>query len=124
MEKLPDRWPESIVIPYGSRQTYLPKRQDLIITSVYATWEPKETLKQVTLGDVIIGSNGKGKERNFIVGAIKCSYHNRDSFYGGEQLLFKGRWSCLAAKSKKEVESFYESDRAYDVFTTSPIDLN
>tara|TARA_E500000331_G_scaffold318390_1_gene330410 strand:+ start:234 stop:680 length:447 start_codon:yes stop_codon:yes gene_type:complete len=124
LENLPDRWVESIDIPNGSRQTYLPKKQDLLITSAYATWAPKENFKTISIGDLIIGTNGKGKERSLLVGAIKCSFHNRDSFYGGEQLLFKGRWSCLAAKNKQEVDGFYKSDRLYDVFTTSPIDLD
>ena len=38
--------------------------------------------------------------------------------------MFKGRWSCRAAQSKQEVDGFYKSDGLYDVFTTSPIDLD
>ena len=117
------RWVDSITIPEGSSQTYLPKQKDLLLTVVYETWSPLNSLKDLKIGDVIIGTDGKDKLRKFTVGAIKCELMEMDWVENGIQYMWKDRWFCIAGRNKEQVIRFYEKERLDDYFTTSPIDI-
>ena len=121
-EEVDSKYVRQISIPEGSRQTYLPKAG---FFGGHETWSPIEPLKQVRIGDTITGSDGKNKTSSFVVGVILCDYMEYDFFNKryGTQYSWKGKWSCIAARSKRDIKEFYNvgKDRSVDVFTTTPI---
>ena len=120
-EEFQSKFVQQITIPEGSRQTFLPKA----FLGIHETWSPTERLKTVSIGDTISGSDyGKKKNRSFVVGVIQCDYQKKDYFdKSGYQYSWGGKWSCIAAKSKRDIKEFYNfrKDRSVDVFTTNPI---
>ena len=120
-EERGSKWVKQITIPEGSRQTYLPKAG---FFGGHSTWSPVEPLKKIRIGDTITGSDGKDKTSSFTVGVILCDYMEKDFFdKRGYQYSWGGKWSCIAARSKRDIKQFYNyrEDRKVDVFTTSPI---
>ena len=121
VEEKQSKWVKQITIPEGSRQTYLPKAG---FFGGHSTWSPVEPLEKVSIGDIITGSDGKDKTSSFMVGVILCDYMEKDYFdKRGYQYSWGGKWSCIAARSKRDIKQFYNyrEDRKVDVFTTSPI---
>ena len=120
-EEFQSKFVQQISIPEGSRQTYLPKA----FLGVHETWSPTERLKTVSIGDTISGSDYRQKKnRSFVVGVIQCDFQKKDYFdRNGFQYSWGDKWSCIAARSKRDIKEFYNfrKDRSVDVFTTNPI---
>jgi hypothetical protein len=96
----PDRWINSVALDEDSRVQFIGKTRDYVITSVTKV-EKVDAPHLISVGDNVEGIQ---------VGAIQCSYHTRDASYGGEQFMWRGRWSCKAGRSKREVETSVGSD--------------
>ena len=72
--------------------------------------------QKISVGDTIRGVR---------IGAIKCTFHEQDSSYGGEQFMWRGRWHCMAGRSKHEVENAVKDngDKRYDYIHIAPVTL-
>lgn len=115
LPKRPDRWVSSITLDRDSKVQYIGKTLGLLVT----TASPIKDLKAppaIGIGDEIEGVR---------VGAIRCSFHWRDATYGGEQFMWRGRWSCEAGRSKEEVENAVgrDGEKRYDYIHVSPVTL-
>lgn len=93
LPKQPDRWMSSIGISSDSSVKLVGETRDYMVTSVSSVNE-LNGVKTISLGDEITGIK---------IGAIKCSFHWKDSSYGGEQYMWRGRWACMAGRSKQEI---------------------
>jgi hypothetical protein len=59
------------------------------------------------------------------IGAIRCSYHDRDASHGGVQYMWRGRWACMAGRSRREVENAVDprGGRRHDYIHVAPVTL-
>ncbi|WP_147444952.1 hypothetical protein [Corallococcus sp. CA053C] len=105
----------SIALDADSKTRHVGKTKDYLITEVTA-FEAVNGLRSVSVGDDIAGIR---------VGAIRCSFHWRDASYGGEQYMWRGRWACLAGRSREEVETAVAEDgtKRFDYIRVAPIQL-
>jgi hypothetical protein len=112
----PDRWVTSVVLDTGSRVKYIGKTKDYIVTSVTAA-KDIEAPQTVGIGDEIEGLR---------IGAIKCSFHWRDAYYGKEQYMWRGRWACQAGRNRQEVENAVaeNGDKRFEYIHLSPVRLD
>jgi len=68
----------------------------------------------------------KGQTINGIkINAILCTYHDSDSFYGGIQFMWKGRYSCMAGRSKTQLITAIDSNgnKMHDYLAIVPVSL-
>ena len=112
----PDIWVSSITINPDSKIKYIGKTTDLGITSISKV-EEIGGLQKISVGDTIRGVR---------IGAIKCIFHGEDSSYGGKQFMWRGRWGCLAGRSKYEIENAVKEDGAkrYDYIHIAPVTIS
>jgi hypothetical protein len=109
-----DIWVSSITLNPDSKIKYVGKTRDLPITSISKV-EEVGVLQKISVGDTVRGVR---------IGAIKCIFHEEDSSYGGKQYMWRGRWSCMAGRSKHEVENAVTDDGArYDYIHIAPVTL-
>jgi hypothetical protein len=112
----PDRWVTSVALDSASRVKYIGKTKDYVVTSFTAVKDVK-ALRTISVGDEIEGLH---------IGAIKCSFHWRDAYYGNEQYMWRGRWACQAGRSRQEVENAVaeNGDKRFDYIHVSPVRLD
>lgn len=115
MPKQPNRWVTSIALDADSKTRHVGKTKDYLITEVSA-FDAVDGLQAVSVGDDIAGIR---------VGAIRCSFHWRDASYGDEQYMWRGRWACMAGRSREEVETAVAEDgtKRFDYIRVAPIRL-
>ena len=89
----PDRWVQSIEISADTSVSLIGKTRDYFITQITRISDANGVQK-ISLGDEIEGIR---------IGAIQCSFHNKDARYGREQYMWRGRWSCMAGRTQQEV---------------------
>ena len=116
LPRQPDRWVTSVVLDTSSRVRYIGKTKDYFVTSV-TTAKDLAAPRAISIGDEIEGLH---------VGAIKCSFHWRDAYYGKEQYMWRGRWACQAGRSRQEIESAVaeNGDKRFDYIHLSPVRLD
>lgn len=109
----PDQWVTSIALDADSKARHVGQTKDYLITEVTGV-EAVNGLRSVSVGDDIAGVR---------IGAIRCSFHGRDASYGGDQYMWRGRWACLAGRSKEEVETAVAEDgtKRFDYIHAAPI---
>jgi hypothetical protein len=109
-----DQWVNALALAPDSNITYVGKTRDYQITQVA---EAKDLEKRSTLrvGDEVQGIR---------VGAIRCSFHPKDAFNGG-QYMWRGRWGCQAGRSKDEVENSVgpEGQKRFEYLFIAPVTL-
>lgn len=112
LPKQPDRWVTSIALDADSKAQYIGKTKDYVITDV-TEFKALNKVRSVSVGDDIAGIR---------IGAIRCSFHWRDASYGGTQYMWRGRWACLAGRSKEEVETAVAEDgtKRFDYIHVAP----
>jgi hypothetical protein len=76
-----------------------------------------ERPRSISIGDAIEGVH---------IGAIKCSFHWRDAYYAGEQYMWRGRWACMAGRSRDEIENAVQDDgdKRFDYLYLGPVSLD
>lgn len=111
----PDRWVNSVVLDEDSTSKYIGSTKDFLITDI-TTVKKVDGVKTVKLGDEISGIR---------IGAIRCSFHWRDASYGSDQYMWRGRWACMAGRSKNEIEAAVAEDgtKRYDYIQLAPVRL-
>jgi hypothetical protein len=115
LPKQPDLWVNSVVLDADSTAKYVGSTKDFLITDI-TTVKNMDAVKTVKLGDEISGIR---------IGAIRCSFHWRDASYGGDQYMWRGRWACMAGRSKNEIEAAVAEDgtKRYDYIHLAPVRL-
>ena len=115
LPKQPDRWVSSIALDSESKVEYIGKTRDYLITTVSSS-KDLHGVHTVSIGDSIGGLH---------VGAIRCSFHWRDATYGGQQYMWRGRWACMAGRSREEVETAVadNGDKRFDYVHVAPVRL-
>jgi hypothetical protein len=111
----PDRWVQSVVLDADSELKYNGKTRNLLITSV-STHRDLEAPQRMAVGDEIEGIK---------IGAIRCSFHWRDASYARDQFMWRGRWACMASRTRQEVENAVgrEGERRFDYIHLGPVTL-
>lgn len=111
----PDRWVRSVRLDDDSKVEYIGTTKDYVITDV-SDVRAVDGVRSLRLGDEISGVR---------VGAILCSFHFRDAEYGGTQYMWRGRWSCMAGRSRDEVEQAVADDgtKRFDYIHVAPVRL-
>jgi hypothetical protein len=111
----PDRWVSSVVLDPDSVAEYVGKTKGYGVTTVTSMRNLKG-LKKVSVGDEIEGVR---------IGAIKCSFHQNDASYAGEQFMWRGRWGCQAGRNRQEILNSVGSDgeKLFSYIYVSPIRL-
>lgn len=109
----PDKWVNSFALQSDSKTLHV-SRSSLILGATSA--KPLSGLTSVAVGDEIDG---------LTIGAIRCTFFPKDASYSGQQLMWKGRWGCLAGRSQDEVENAVQEDgnHLYDTIHVSPVTL-
>lgn len=99
-----------------SRAKYVGRTKDYLITSVSSV-KNLDAAPTISVGDEVEGVR---------IGAIRCSFYWRDADYGGEQYMWRGRWGCLAGRSRQEVETAVGTDgeKRFDYIHVSPVRLD
>jgi hypothetical protein len=115
LPKQPDRWVSSVALDQDSKVQYIGKTRNLVITDVSKV-QSLDAPRSISVGDEIEGIR---------VAAIKCSFHWADASYGGEQFMWRGRWSCQAGRSRQEVETAVgdEGQKRFDYILVGPVTL-
>jgi hypothetical protein len=115
LPKQPDRWVDAISLDSSSRVKFVGRTRDYLITDVTAV-KDVERPRRIALGDEIEGVR---------IGAIQCSFHWRDATQGGEQYMWRGRWSCKAGRNRQEVETAVNDDgtQRFDFIHAAPVRL-
>ena len=113
----PDRWVNSIPIAEDSNPRYIGKTTELLITA--STPEPRALTPRPSR--VSVGETYEGVK----IGAILCDFMTTNGSFNGEQLLWRGRWSCKAGRDRHEVETSVDDEghKRYDYIFISPVDL-
>ena len=116
LPKQPDRWISSVVLDTDSVATYIGKTKDYAMTTVTEIHN-LDGLKTIKVGDEIEGVR---------IGAIKCLFFWRDASYGGEQFMWRGRWSCMAGRNRQEVLSAVgtNGEKLFDYIHLSPVTIS
>ena len=116
LSRRPDRWVSAVRLDPDSKASYVSATKQFLIFSVSDS-EELSGLESVRVGDQINGLR---------IGAIRCSYQWKDSFYNGKQYMWRGRWQCMAGRSKEEIENAVASngDKQFDYIVISPASLN
>jgi len=112
----PDRWVNTVALDADTKATHVDKTRDYVITTV-TEGKKLGALPTVRIGDQVDGLN---------IGAIKCSFFWRDASYGGEQFTWRGKWGCMAGRSREEVENAVGTDgeKRFDYIYLSPVRLD
>lgn len=109
----PDRWVNSITLDTDSKVEYIGKTKNFLVTSAERA-EEIHSPSAVRVGDSIEG---------LPIAAIKCSFFWRDAFSGNTQFMWRGRWGCMAGRSKQELETAIDQngDKRFDYIHVSPV---
>lgn len=115
LPKQPDRWVNSVVLDADSKVNYVGKTKELLITQV-SSQDSVSGLRSVRVGDVVNGVQ---------IGAIQCSFHWRDAESSGRQYMWRGRWACMAGRSRDEVQTAVADDgtKRHDYIHIVPVGL-
>ena len=110
-----DIWVSSITLDPDSKIKFVGKTRGSLIGSISEV-EEIDLLQKISVGDTVKGVS---------IGAIKCTFHENDSSHGGEQFMWRGRWHCMAGRSKHEVENAVKDngDKRYDYIHIAPVTL-
>ncbi|WP_309896120.1 hypothetical protein [Archangium sp.] len=105
----------SVVLDAESTAKYIGSTKQFLIADI-TTVKNVDAVKTVKLGDEIGGIR---------IGAIRCSFHWRDASYSGAQYMWRGRWACMAGRSKDEVEAAVAEDgtKRHDYIHLVPVRL-
>jgi hypothetical protein len=116
LPKRPDRWVSAVRLDPDSKASYVSATKQFLIFSVSDS-EDLHGLESVRVGDEINGLS---------IGAIRCSYQWKDAFYNGKQYMWRGRWQCMAGRSKEEIENAVaaDGDKRFDYIAIRPVSLN
>jgi hypothetical protein len=114
LPKRPDRWVKEISLDADSKVTSVGPR-DYFVTDATKSKELRGA-KVIAVGDEVEGVR---------IGAIKCSFHWRVAIYGGAQFMRRGRWACMAGRSREELEAAVKEDgtKMFDYIHVAPIRL-
>ena len=116
LPRQPDRWVNSVQISPDTRVQFIGKTRELLLTSA-TTIRELDSIPRIAVGDTIEGVS---------VGAIRCSFHWRDASHGGEQFMWRGRWSCQAGRNREEVENAVGEDgtKRFEYLHLSPVAID
>ena len=116
LSKQPDRWVSSIEISANSSVKFVGETRDYLVTTVSSV-DALDGVQVIRIGDEVGGLK---------IGAIKCSFHWKDSSYGGEQYMWRGRWACMAGRTKQEVLSAVgpNGEKHHSYIHASPITIS
>ena len=109
----PDRWVSALILQPDTKVEHVGKTSALLLsTSV----KQVAGVRKITMGDTVDG---------IAIGAIRCTFFPHDSSYGGEQFMWRGRWGCMAGRSRTEVAGAVKDDgtKVFDYINLSPITL-
>ena len=100
----PDRWVQTVSTQPDTKVEYVGKTTPVLSST---TVKSIAEVRGVTIGDTVNGIH---------VGAIRCTFFPHDSFDGGEQFMWRGRWGCMAGRSRAEIDNAVKDDgtKAFD----------
>ena len=109
----PDRWVQAVTVQPDTKIEHVGKTSALLSST---SIRQVGNVRKIATGDTVDG---------ITIGAIKCTFFPHDSAYGGEQFMWRGRWGCMAGRSKLEVAGAVKEDgtKAFDYINLSPITL-
>jgi hypothetical protein len=115
LPKRQDVWVTSLTLDADSKLKYVGKTKNYLITTA-TTIKDLNGPRRISVGDEIEG---------ILVGAIRCSFFWRDESYGGQQFMWRGRWGCKAGRSKEEIETSVgpDGEKRFDYLYISPVSL-
>jgi hypothetical protein len=116
LPKRPDKWVNSVRLDPDSKASYVEADQQYVVISV-SNVRDIDGLTEIRVGDEIEGLR---------IGAIRCSFHWTDASYNGRQYMWRGRWQCMAGRSKEEVEGAVgeNGEKFFDYIVISPVSLD
>jgi hypothetical protein len=111
----PDRWVDLVTLDDDTEVKFVGRTREFLITSV------GKVKKVGTPTSIRVGESIEGLQ----VGAIRCSFFTRDAKYGGDRFAWRGRWYCMAGRSRSEVENASQpgGDKRHDYIYVAPVDL-
>jgi hypothetical protein len=106
----------SVRLDPDSKASYVGADKQIFFISVSSVTDIA-ALTEISVGDEIEGLR---------IGAIRCSYHWTDASYNGRQYMWRGRWQCMAGRSKEEVEGAVGEDgeKLFDYIVISPVSID
>ncbi len=113
LPKRDDVWVSTLVLDADSTVRYVGKTKTHVIISTSKV-KDLSGLQKISIGDEVEGIR---------IGAIRCSFHKNDASYGGEQFMWRGRWACMAGRSKEEIENAVgpSGDKRFDYVYVGPL---
>jgi hypothetical protein len=96
----PNRWLKELSIPEGAKVVLI--EPDPWYTRLGLPWPPPEA-KRIKVSKIKVGELVAGIE----VGAIQCTYHNKNAGFGREQYMWRDKWNCIAAQDRQIIEEEY-----------------
>lgn len=111
-----DRWVQSVTLSEESVVKFIGKNKEWIVTQT-STVKNVENLKEIKIGDEING---------VYIGAIRCSFFQKDASNGNEKYMWRGRWGCQAGRSEHEVKFAVKEDgtKIFDYIYVRPISID
>tara|TARA_Y100001933_G_scaffold131358_1_gene130955 strand:+ start:259 stop:702 length:444 start_codon:yes stop_codon:yes gene_type:complete len=115
LPRQPDRWVGYIKVDPESKVSYIGKTKNLLVTSASTVADLKDS-RPIKIGDTIQGIK---------IGAIKCSFHWNDSGYGNNQFMWRGKWGCMAGRSKFEINNAINDNgkKIFDYIYVAPVSI-
>lgn len=103
----------------GSSRDDLPRQEERWVNGIVLDSESRAigAPLSINVGETIEG---------IAIGAIKCSFHWRDATNGGEQFMWRGRWGCMAGRSREEVEKAVgpDGDKLFAYIHFAPVSID
>ena len=115
LSRRPDRWVSAVRLDPDSKVSYVSATKQFLIFSLSDS-EDLRGLESIRVGDEINGLS---------IGAIRCSFQWQDAFYNDRQYMWRGRWQCMAGRSKEEIENAVapNGDKRFDYIAIRPVSL-
>jgi hypothetical protein len=112
----PDIWVSKIASDEDSVMTFVEKTDDYLITETSSV-RNITSIRSLSVGDEIEGIE---------IGAIRCTFHNRNESWAGEQFMWKGRWTCMASRNQQEILNAVGKDgfKHFSYIHLSPVSMH
>jgi len=115
LPKRADLWVTSVALSPDSQVRHVGESKDLLLTTVSSTQE-LQGVHSVSVGDVVNG---------IPIGAIRASFHWKDAGKGASQYMWRGRWACMAGRSRYELENAVNEDgsKRFEYIYIAPVTM-